>query len=360
MVLFPIVRAIRIAAIWLSLAACLAYPAFARPKTDVIVMKNGDRITGEVKKLENGVLTVDIDYVDGSISVDWLKVARLESTYLFLVQLGNGSVYSAKVVTPEAPAGNAVKFEIQPVGQESLVVDRSTVVALTQTSESLWQRFNGNIALGATYSKGNSNTQYNLGSSLNYRATRWGENFTFGSNLSSSTGATAATRNQAALTAYRLLPWKNYYYAGTADFLQSSVQGIQRQTEFAGGIGRFLINNNRAQLTLFGGAGWQTTHYVPSDEPHESQNVAVAVISSDLNLFIFKKTRLTINGSVLPAVSGPGRLFAKVNASYYLKVFGKIDWNLSFYGNWDTRPPANLPSSDYGTSTGLSYSFGNH
>jgi hypothetical protein len=52
-------------------------------------------------------------------------------------------------------------------------------------------------------------------------------------------------------------------------------------------------------------------------------------------------------------------LFSRVNATYYLSVFGKVDWNFSFYGSWDTAPPSHLPSSDYGTSTGLSYTFGN-
>ena len=80
--------------------------------------------------------------------------------------------------------------------------------------------------------------------------------------------------------------------------------------------------------------------------------------SSNLQVFTFKRSRLDVTGSVLPAVTDRGRVFAKINASYYLKLFHKIDWNLSFYGNWDTRPPAQLQGSDYGSSTGLSYTFG--
>jgi hypothetical protein len=46
------------------------------------------------------------------------------------------------------------------------------------------------------------------------------------------------------------------------------------------------------------------------------------------------------------------------NLAYYVKLFGKVDWNVSFYGNWDTQPPSGLSSSDYGASSGLSWSFG--
>lgn len=40
---------------------------------DVIIMKNGDHMTREVKKLENGVLYIQTDYLSGSIGLDWLQ-----------------------------------------------------------------------------------------------------------------------------------------------------------------------------------------------------------------------------------------------------------------------------------------------
>ena len=42
-----------------------------------------------------------------------------------------------------------------------------------------------------------------------------------------------------------------------------------------------------------------------------------------------------------------------------LGIIGDLSWNFSFYGSWDSQPPATLPKSDYGTSSGLSWTFGN-
>ncbi len=330
----------------------------AREKTDVLVMKNGDRITCQVKNLEAGVLKVDLDYVDGTISIDWLKVARLESKFPFLVLLQDGSIYSGKVVNAAAIEGAPVKIEIR-TEEESVVVEKSSVVRMTQTSETFAKRLSGRLTLGASYSKGNNATQYNLGSELDYQQTQWGGKISLNSNLSSSTGATTATRNQLDLSAYRMLSRKNYFLSGIAGLLQSSVQEIDRQTVLGAGVGRYLKNTNQVRLTVLGGLGWQRTDYTPSAQPGRTQNIAVAVVSSNLQAFTFKKTRLDLTGTVLPAVTEPGRLFARINASYYLKLFGKVDWNLSFYGSWDTRPPAELPGSDYGSSTGFSYTFGN-
>ena len=56
---------------------------FARENTDVLVMKNGDRMTCQVKGLEAGGLYVSFDYIDGTASVQWSRVARLESKGTF-------------------------------------------------------------------------------------------------------------------------------------------------------------------------------------------------------------------------------------------------------------------------------------
>lgn len=66
---------------------------WARPQTDVLTMKIGDRLTCEIKRLERGVLYASFDYVDGTFSIDWAKVVRVESSQMFIVLAEDGSVY---------------------------------------------------------------------------------------------------------------------------------------------------------------------------------------------------------------------------------------------------------------------------
>src|SRR5215208_167747 len=83
----------------LSAVVLAAAPLAARPKVDTIVMTNGDRITGEIKGLDGGVLRVDLDYVDGTMALQWMKVARVESPQLFIVQTQDGSSYTGTLFT---------------------------------------------------------------------------------------------------------------------------------------------------------------------------------------------------------------------------------------------------------------------
>lgn len=339
-------------------ALALASPLFARKNTDVLVMKNGDRMTCQVKGLDAGVLYVSFDYIDGTASVQWSKVARLQSNQLFIVKTEDGSVYTGTLNTPETPVGQPVKIQIVETPEKEVVLNRPQIVGMSETSEKFWQRFNGQLNFGVIYSKGNQSTQYNFGSQAGYLRERWSAQASFSSTLSSSSGASASTRNSLDLSSSRLLPWNNYFYSGLSSFLQSSAQGITLQTTIGGGLGRYLKNTNQTKISVLGGVAWQGTSYQPSIVPVGNQNLAAAVVSTNVNLFRFSKTNLSVTATLLPALSEPGRVHFTTNTAYYVKLFSNLKWNVSFYGNWDNRPPAGFSGSDYGSSSGLSWTFG--
>lgn len=332
--------------------------ASARESTDVVVMQNGDRLTGEVKALNAGVLYVSLPYVIQTLSVDWTKVARLESKQLFIVKTEDGTVYEGVLSSRETGGGRPIDIEIAETPEKKAVINSERVVNVAETSEKFLQRFTGGVSVGTTYSKANQQTQYNLSGLAAYLRERWGAQVGVNSNLSSASGTTTSTRNQLTFSGFRLLRWNNYFYGGFDAFLQSTEQGITHQNAIGGGIGRYLKNTNSTVISVMGGAAWQSTNYNQGVVPIPTQNVATAVLLANVQLFKFNKTTLDLSGSLSPALSEPGRVFFSTNASYYVKLFGNLTWNVSFYGNWDNKPPANLPRSDYGTTSGLSWTFG--
>ncbi len=331
----------------------------ARESTDVVVMKNGDHLTGQIKGLDKGVLYISMEYMIDTSTVQWSKVDHLESKQLFLVKTQDGTVYSGTLRTGDRPGDQPVKIEVIETSEHAVTLDRSQIVEIDQTSDKFWQRFNGDLNFGMIYAKGNQSTQYNLNSQVAYPRERWAAAVTFNSTLSSSTGASAATRNLVEATAMHLLPWNHWFYEGLSAFLESSEQGINLQTTLGGGVGRFLKNTSHAKISLLGGFAWQGTQYQPSVVPQGQQKLAAGLIAVDMQLFRFNKTTLDLSATFLPAISQPGRVYFNLNTSYMVKVFSNLTWNVSFYGNWDSRPPANFSGSNYGASSGLGWTFGN-
>src|SRR5580698_3541924 len=95
----------KIGAAILCFTLLFTLPLFAREKSDVIVMNNGDRFTGEIKGLNSGVLYVKFDYMGGTSSIQWSKVNHVESKQLFVVKTEDGKVYSGTLHTAESSAG---------------------------------------------------------------------------------------------------------------------------------------------------------------------------------------------------------------------------------------------------------------
>jgi hypothetical protein len=349
-----------IRAIILSYALLFSLPLFAQKRDDVIVMKNGDRFTCEIKGLSAGVLSVKLDYVDGTISVQWSKVAHMESNRLFLVQTESGLVYTGKLSTTGISDDPPIKIQIADEPGKEVEIAQGKIIKLSQTSEGFWHRFDGAVNTGFLFSKGNQSVQYNLSSQVAYTRERWSAQASYNSSLASNSGASLTTRNQTDLSTMRLLRWNNWFYAADASFLQSSVQEISLQTTLGAGVGRYLKNTNRSSIYVLGGFGWQNVGYTQSTVDQGIHNTAVGFIATQAKAFKFKKTNLDISASLIPAITEPGRIHFNTNATYYIKILSDLSWNFSFYGSWDNRPPATLPGSDYGTSSGLSWTFGNN
>ena len=199
----------------------VSLPLFARDSTDVVVMKNGDRLTGEIKGLDAGVLYVSMSYILGTSSIDWSQIAHLESKQLFIVKPAGGSVYQGTLETVQTEGGGPVKIDVVETPGTQTEIRREQIVQISETSDKFWQRFSGAVNFGVTYSKGNETVQYTLGSEAEYLRQRWSAGLKWSSSLSTSSGVTAATRNEIMGTGRHLLPWNNYFYAGLADFLQS-------------------------------------------------------------------------------------------------------------------------------------------
>ena len=76
----------------LLVAALLLVPAqrsIAAVKTDLVELRNGDRITCEIRKLERGKLTVKTDGI-GTVAIEWDDVQYLASTTSYDIELRSG------------------------------------------------------------------------------------------------------------------------------------------------------------------------------------------------------------------------------------------------------------------------------
>src|SRR6187399_2641939 len=66
-----------------------ATTASAAVKTDIVELKNGDRITCEIKRLDRGKLTVKTDGL-GTIAIEWDDIQFVTSKARYEIELQSG------------------------------------------------------------------------------------------------------------------------------------------------------------------------------------------------------------------------------------------------------------------------------
>src|SRR5579864_1019172 len=91
-------------------------------------------------------------------------------------------------------------------------------------------------------------------------------------------------------SARRLLRRNNWFSAVLGGVQQSSEQGVGLQTILGGGIGRYLKNTNRANISLAVGPAFVNTRYNHAVVPVNTQRIAAAIVSGRAQFFEFSKT----------------------------------------------------------------------
>ena len=259
-------------------------------------MKNGDRMTCEIKTMDAGAVYVGLDYVNGTIAVEWSRIARLTSPRLFLVELDDGSVYTGHINAHPVEGSESVLLEITPIDGTTVAFDISRIAGLSRTSDSFWGRLNGNVTSGVSFTKGNNTSTYNLSSNVNYPRPRWTAAATFNSNLSSSSGLSASTRNQVSLVAGHLMRWNNWYYTGFASGLQSAEQQISLQSNLGGGVGRYFKKTSNLRISGVGGLVWQQTVYESSVASANTQEMLGVMLMGTVNFRAVQENLAAVDG----------------------------------------------------------------
>src|SRR5580658_5310477 len=93
------------------ITAIFATPIYAssRLSTDVVYMKNGDKITCEIRSLSQGQLTVKQEYASSTVVLDWRKVDHVQSKQRFVVVDTKGHAFNGAI--SESSASHIVSID---------------------------------------------------------------------------------------------------------------------------------------------------------------------------------------------------------------------------------------------------------
>ena len=111
----------------------------------LVIMKNDDYITGEIKRLELGILVFKTDDME-TINIKWDKVKSVQTKNIYEIELQDGRVYYGSIW----PGGIEDALVIKGVTAENRLF-MPFIVKITRIKESFWEVLDGYVKLGISF-----------------------------------------------------------------------------------------------------------------------------------------------------------------------------------------------------------------
>jgi Protein of unknown function, DUF481 len=332
------------------LASALAW-GYARDKTDVVMLRNGDRLSGDIVSLEFGILTLKTDNMS-TLSIEWPAVRSVASKFAFAIERNDGSKYDGVITTSEDGAYLVVQSEVRTVRIPMAQVER-----ISRFSPQFWDRITGGLSVGFSYTKSSSIQVSNVNFNANYRSTTEVGSLAFSSNTTKdSSGST--TDRQLLTAGIQFLQQSRNFWGLLASIERDQSLGIDARLTGGAALGRRFVQGSYTEVTGIAGVVGTEEWIVDKSEPRASLEAVVGG-SWQVFKFIEPKTRLNLSLYVFPSLTESGRYRSTGDLSLTHKLPHDITVGLTGYLSYDNQPPeAGAEKSDYGVTFNLGYSFG--
>jgi len=347
-------RGLRVARLALMALAVLApvTPSLAAPKTDIVYFSNGDRLTGEIKGLEKGKLELSTSTA-GTVSIEWDKVARIETNQYLRVEMSNGARYHGRV--PEAQQAGAIQLAIAGEAAAEPLAMADVVRFAPIESGSLVSRLDGYLTVGFNYTKADNQTQFDLSGGLSSRneIREWSLDYQASLNAQSTGRSTSMYDLTLANKRFMRDRWFQQYFGSVQG---NEELGLNIREILGAGIGRDLVQDIHSEWSVVAGLAYDREDF----ESEPIRNSIEGILATQYSYFQYDtpKRSIDLGLALFPSLTESGRIRAEADVAWRIELVEDFFFDLSLYGSYDSKSdPDALSNVDYGLVTSLGYSF---
>ena len=317
--------------------------------TDVVVLRNGDRLTGEVRQLDRGSLTFKTDDI-GTLAIEWDKVKSVSASASFEVEDLDGGQYIGSLTAgpQEGELGIATAGDVRGVAL-------GRVVRIQRLGATLWRRLDGSLDVGVSYTSSSELLKIDLAARviLTRRANRFGID---GSSTITQQPDVENTRRNNLTLGYGKRYRHRWVGFAQAQVEQNRELGFDVRGSFSAGGGRYLAQNRRQDL--LGAMGLRVNREKPLEGEASTNLEAAATLVFDRFSYDFPKVDVYATLSGFASLTDWGRVRVELDARWRRELLKDFALSLRGYESYDSRPVSEgAERNDYGVSLGLAWTF---
>lgn len=321
----------------------------AGPKTDTVYLTNGDRITGEVKRFEYGILFFKTDGM-GTLNVEYDRIMTFYSNQQFIIQLANGLRFFGSIDTSAAQGMVNLR-----VNNFSIPEPISAIVEIYPVERAFWKRLDGEIDLGYSYTKASTISQLNFSGYLDYRVEKSYTRASISSIFTDQEDRERIRKQDYSFFHNRFFS-RSWYASVFAGGQQNTELGVSHRYYGGLGLGNDLVQNNLHVLS--GSLG-----FLVSSERSEGDSIVQSLEGAmqwRYKIFKFNNPEVELNSilNVYPSFTTWGRVRVEYELKAKIELFSDFYFGINFYDNYDNQPPEiDAESNDWGITTSIGYSW---
>jgi hypothetical protein len=334
----------------LVLSCALPGTSVFAAKTDTVVLINGDAVTGEVKSLDFGSLRYSTDSM-GTVQIAWEDIASISSKQNLQVENVDGTRYFGHVEPGTEDYQIRVQTHSGPVELPMRQVVRMTPI---ETDDRWWQRVDGSLSFGFNTQKGSEVSTLNLAFDASYRTLNWLAGITVNSAITDQPSEETTTRQSVGLN-YQRFRASRWFTSWIASWETNDELGINSRVLAGGGLGRYIVQTNKNQLSLV--AGLVATHESFIGVTESTVNAEGLLQVKYLHRSLDPESFISLTTNVYPLLEDLSSYRAETDITYRHEFIEDLFFDLTVYRSYLSDPPEGAVSTDYGVTTSIGYSF---
>jgi hypothetical protein len=315
--------------------------------SDTLVFNAGNKVIGEIKKMEKGVLEIDVPYGDSNFKIKWLSIKEIYTESKFLVSIRN-EIYEGRLASI---SGNKVKvFEKDTV---YITCDLNDIVYINQIIEGFSNRFSASLEVGFNLTKAENMQQFSLRSAIGYKTDKSSIDASYNMIRSSQSDAESVRRTDGLLN-YRRVLFKKWYGIATIATLSNTEQLIDLRANSQLGLGNYIYATNRAYWGIKGGVNNNLEKFA---NENDGRNSWEGYLGTELNLYDIGDLNLNFVIMGYKGFTDNGRYRADTNLDVKYDLPFDLFIRLGFSLNYDNEPAVNASETDYVLRTGIGWEW---
>jgi len=334
----------------LALVLVSSAPAWGQPKTDVVTLGNGDRITGEIQSLSRGRLEFKTDDA-GTLEIEWVKIVKVEAIRQFEVTTSDGQRLLGSL--GRSPVERTILL-VFAGGEMSLPV--AEVTELFPIGGSFWAKLDGSIDFGFNYTRSSGIAQTTLNSTTAYRRPAFLFQITSSATLTQNSDGTDEDDRADLDVSYIRYRWRRWFISGAGRLEQNESLGLVLRSQIGGSVGVRPVNTNRAQVAVAWGVVGNNEQGVDTEA---TQNLEAAIaFTTSYYTYDRPKTNFDTSFQYYPSLSEWGRQRMQLDSGVKREILKDFFVGVNMFDTFDSDPPnPDAARNDIGVTASMGWSY---